>query len=195
MKIYIYRYGSLCEPDIIDAFKHIGLEVYEENAEVYNKNMLPSQAASIASATLAKEKYAFAFTINFFPWLSDVCQLLNITYISLIVDSPVLELYSNAISNSVNRIFLFDKMLFNEFKQYNKEHIFHIPLAANTSRTDELISHASDSDKKNMPVTYPSLAQHIRKNVRSIMLYFPIMKEVLLMELSIRSLKYTVLTL
>ena len=48
MKIYIYRYGSLCEPDIIDAFKHIGLEVYEENAEVYNKNMLPSQAASIA---------------------------------------------------------------------------------------------------------------------------------------------------
>lgn len=59
MKIYIYRYGSLCEPDIIDAFKHIGLEVYEENAEVYNKNMLPSQAASIASATLAKEKYAF----------------------------------------------------------------------------------------------------------------------------------------
>lgn len=148
MKIYIYRYGSLCEPDIIDAFKHIGLEVYEENAEVYNKNMLPSQAASIASATLAKEKYAFAFTINFFPWLSDVCQLLNITYISLIVDSPVLELYSNAISNSVNRIFLFDKMLFNEFKQYNKEHIFHIPLAANTSRTDELISYASDSDKK-----------------------------------------------
>ena len=121
MKIYIYRYGSLCEPDIIDAFKHIGLEVYEENAEVYNKNMLPSQAASIASATLAKEKYAFAFTINFFPWLSDVCQLLNITYISLIVDSPVLELYSNAISNSVNKIFLFDKMLFNEFKQYNKE--------------------------------------------------------------------------
>lgn len=56
-----------------------------------------------------KRKYAFAFTINFFPWLSDVCQLLNITYISLIVDSPVLELYSNAISNSVNKIFLLIK--------------------------------------------------------------------------------------
>ena len=79
--------------------------------------MLPSQAAAIASATLATDKYAYAFTINFFPWLSDVCQLLNITYISLIVDSPVLEFYSNAISNSVNKIFLFDKMIYNVFKQ------------------------------------------------------------------------------
>ena len=140
MKIYIYRYGSLCEPDIIDAFKRIGLEIVEESAEIYNKSIIPSESAALASSVLTKGGFAFAFTINFFPWLSDICQLLNITYISLIVDSPVLELYSNAISNPVNRIFLFDKMLYEEFEQYNKGHIFHMPLAANTSRTDEIIS-------------------------------------------------------
>lgn len=148
MKIYIYRYGSLCEPDIIDAFKRIGLEIVEESAEIYNKSIIPSESAALASSVLTKGGFAFAFTINFFPWLSDICQLLNITYISLIVDSPVLELYSNAISNPVNRIFLFDKMLYEEFEQYNKGHIFHMPLAANTSRTDEIISLASYSDKK-----------------------------------------------
>ena len=148
MKIYIYRYGSLCEPDIIDAFKRIGLEIVEESAEIYNKSIIPSESAALASSVLTKGGFAFAFTINFFPWLSDICQLLNITYISLIVDSPVLELYSNAISNPVNRIFLFDKMLYEEFEQYSKGHIFHMPLAANTSRTDEIISLASDSDKK-----------------------------------------------
>lgn len=148
MKIYIYKYGSLCEPDIIDAFKRIGLEIVEENAEIYNKSIVPSESAALASSVLTKGDFAFAFTINFFPWLSDICQLLNITYISLIVDSPVLELYSNAISNPVNRIFLFDKILFSEFEQYNKGHIFHMPLAANTSRTDKIISLASDSDKK-----------------------------------------------
>lgn len=42
MKIYIYRYGSLCEPDIIDAFKRIGLEIVEESAEIYNKSIIPS---------------------------------------------------------------------------------------------------------------------------------------------------------
>ena len=29
MKIYIYRYGSICEPDIIDAFKRLGFQVDE----------------------------------------------------------------------------------------------------------------------------------------------------------------------
>ena len=28
MKIYIYRYGSICEPDIIDSFKRLGLDVH-----------------------------------------------------------------------------------------------------------------------------------------------------------------------
>lgn len=37
MKIFMYRYGSLCEPDVIDAFRRIGLEVDEETAEIYNK--------------------------------------------------------------------------------------------------------------------------------------------------------------
>lgn len=55
MKIYIYRYGSLCEPDIIDAFKRIGLEIVEESAEIYNKSIIPSESAALASSVLIKE--------------------------------------------------------------------------------------------------------------------------------------------
>lgn len=146
MKIFIYRYGSLCEPDIIDAFRRIGLTVDEETAEIHNKSLTPSQCAEIVSPRLINEKYAFVFTINFFPWLSDLCQMLNITYISLIVDSPVLELYANALSNPVNRIFLFDNMLFGEFEPYNKGHIFHVPLATNMIRNDAVINNA-DADR------------------------------------------------
>lgn len=86
-------------------------------------------------------------------------------------------------------------MLYEEFEQYNKGHIFHMPLAANTSRTDEIISLASYSDKKNMPATYHSSAQPIRKNVHLITLYFPIMKEVLLTELLMHRLVCMVLIL
>ena len=64
---YIDRYGSLCEPDIIDAFKRIGLEIVEESAEIYNKSIIPSESAALASSVLTKGGFAFAFTINFFP--------------------------------------------------------------------------------------------------------------------------------
>lgn len=143
MKIFMYRYGSLCEPDVIDAFRRIGLEVDEETAEIYNKNLTPSQCAAIVAPRLTGNNYSFVFTINFFPWLSDICQITGLIYISLIVDSPVLELYSNALSNNVNRVFLFDRLLYNEFCRYNNGHIFHIPLATNLIRSNKVISSAS----------------------------------------------------
>lgn len=37
MNVLIYRYGSICEPDIIEAFKKMQLNVIEENAEITNK--------------------------------------------------------------------------------------------------------------------------------------------------------------
>lgn len=144
MKIFMYRYGSLCEPDVIDAFRRIGLEVDEETAEIYNKNLTPSQCAAIVAPRLTSNNYSFVFTINFFPWLSDICQITGLIYISLIVDSPVLELYSNALSNNVNRVFLFDRLLYNEFCRYNNGHIFHIPLATNLIRSNKVISSASE---------------------------------------------------
>lgn len=37
MKIYFYRYGSICEPDVIDSFKRLGLDVDEETIEISKK--------------------------------------------------------------------------------------------------------------------------------------------------------------
>lgn len=117
MKIYIYRYGSICEPDIIDSFKRLGLDVHEECMEIFDKNLTPSECIKRTASDIVDGGYSFVFTINFFPWLSEVCNIANIVYISLIVDSPVLELYSESLSNPCNRIFLFDLMLYKEFAE------------------------------------------------------------------------------
>lgn len=145
MKIFIYRYGSICEPDVIEAFKRIGFDIDEETIEIYNKTPLTADCIKTVSPKLLNGGYSFVFTINFFPWLSDLCQITNLTYMSLIVDSPVLELYSDSIKNSCNRIFLFDRILFNEFADLNPGHIFHIPLATNVLRNDAVIRQASSA--------------------------------------------------
>lgn len=145
MKIFIYRYGSICEPDVIDAFKRLGVTVDEETAEIHNKNMTPSECVNVVSKRLSPGAYSFVFTINFFPWLSDVCNILKLPYLSLIVDSPVLELYANSLKNPCNRIFLFDRELYNEFAPRNPDCVFHIPLATNCVRNDTVISQADDT--------------------------------------------------
>lgn len=140
MKMFIYRYGSICEPDVIDAFRRIGFTVNEETIEIQKKDLTPSDCIKHVSPKLSADTYAFVFSINFFPWLSDLCNILKLPYLSLIVDSPVLELYAHALKNSCNRIFLFDRELYNEFAPKNPSCVFHIPLATNCVRNDHVIA-------------------------------------------------------
>ena len=131
MNLLFYRYGSICEPDVMESFKHLGFHVDEDTREIYNKKLMPSECISELGKTLQAKKYAFVFTINFFPHISDLCNILGIPYLSLIVDSPVLELFSTSLANKCNRVFLFDRRLYEDFSLVNPECIFHIPLATN----------------------------------------------------------------
>lgn len=124
MRVLIYRYGSICEDDVIDSLKRLGIKVDEERAEIYNKELTPSDGLALMRKWVDKNNYAFIFTINFFPWIAELCQIIKVRYISLIVDSPVLELYSNSIKREYNRVFLFDEELYKEFSPKNPSGVF-----------------------------------------------------------------------
>ena len=143
MNILFYRYGSICEPDLISAFNEYGIKVFEYEIEIVNKDMFPAQRASLFSRALFERDYGFVFSINFFPEISDVCNIFKIPYMCLIVDSPVLELYSKSLANPCNRVFLFDRELYKEFHPVNPDCIFHIPLATNTASWDKVIQNSS----------------------------------------------------
>lgn len=143
MKAFIYRYGSVCEPDIMETLNRLQFQVVEETVEMYDKEILPTRSMNISRQHFDENQFAFAITVNFFPWLSDLCNIYKITYISIIVDSPVLELYSDSIRNSCNRIFMFDSALYKEFISYNQEGIFYMPLAANVVHCDEICEKAT----------------------------------------------------
>lgn len=147
MKILFYRYGSICEPDLIECFRAAGIEVHENNVQISQKKIKPSDIVAQLSDEFTKETYMFVFSINFFPAVSDVCQIYNIPYICWTVDSPVLELFSPSLSNSVNRVFFFDRAQFEYFGK-GKDNCFYMPLATNVSRWQKVIGSATENDKR-----------------------------------------------
>mgnify|MGYP000032756085 FL=1 len=147
MNILFYRYGSICEPDIIASFKHLGFRITEDTREVYNKQLLPSDCIKGLNELLKQDTYSFVFSINFFPSVSDVCNIWGIPYLCLIVDSPVLELFSTSLANPCNKIFLFDRQLYNDFHHINPDGIFHIPLATNVRDNYATATMASAADR------------------------------------------------
>ncbi len=148
MKILFYRYGSICEPDIIDAFHEYGFEITEVTTEVYTKNFPPAEGVALVSRILMDTPHDAVFTINFFPFIAEVCNIMKLRYISWIVDSPVLELYSPAVSNPWNRIFLFDRSLYHEISPMNPDCVFYLPLAVNVNQKQNAIKNAPVAQRK-----------------------------------------------
>lgn len=147
MNILFYRYDSICEPDLIEVLTGLGHEITQLTEEMTNKELGPEGQFRQISEALKKQSYHMVFSINFFPVVSEVCNIFRVPYACWIVDSPVMELYSHSIRNTWNRIFLFDYALYEEFVQENPERIFYLPLGANYERLDVLMETITEEDK------------------------------------------------
>ena len=148
MNILLYRYGSICEPDILESFQRIGLTVIEEKTEITQKSISNAQRVQLVEKAIKNHNPIFVFSINFYPAIAEICQIYQTPYFCWTVDSPVPELFSESICRRTNRIFLFDAAQYRRFAPYNPNCIFHLPLASATERFDKVIATITDMDHK-----------------------------------------------
>lgn len=139
MKVLIHRYNSICEPDYIEAFKSLNIEVIEDTAEMTDKSIPIERKVETLAEEILTHQPMFVFSINFFPYISMVCEKLGAIYVCVSVDCPVPELFNEQIRNKCNRIFLFDYMQYMDIVDENPECIFHLPLGVNVDRINDTI--------------------------------------------------------
>lgn len=148
MKVLFHRYNSICEPDYIEAFRALGLEVIEDREEMEQKNIGIEQRVASLGEQILTQQPLFVFSINFYPYISMVCEKLKTKYVCISVDCPVQELYSVQIRNACNRVFLFDQRQYLDVVNENPDGIFSMPLGADVARLDELLGVMDPEEKK-----------------------------------------------
>lgn len=132
MNILFYRYGSICEEDILRCFIGSGHKCITIEDEITDKTITGADSLRLVDEKIQQGSFDCVFTVNFYPSISDLCNVYHIRYVSWIVDSPVLELFASSISNEWNRVFVFDREQYREIHRYNPGRIFHYPLAVDT---------------------------------------------------------------
>lgn len=138
MNMIFYRYNSVCEPDYIDAFKGMGINVIEDDDGMDNSLNISSKIHKIGEL-IADYAPLFIFSINYFPFISIICDKLGVIYMAETVDCPVFEIYHNSIRNKNNRLFLFDYAQYLSIKDYNSEGTFYLPLGSPIERNSRLL--------------------------------------------------------
>ncbi len=142
MNILFYRYGSICEEDIFKCFQLSGHSCKTIENEIYDKSITGADTLKLVDDALSKGSYDCVFSINFYPAISDLCNIYHLRYICWIVDSPVLELFNVAIKNPWNRVFVFDRAMYEDIHAFNPGCIFHYPLAVDVSSKQNVIKSA-----------------------------------------------------
>ena len=139
MNILVYRWNSYNYIDIIATFQSMGhqVDVIEQELESYDED---ESFAARLHGILQQKNYDFVFTVNYFAVISGVCQQMGIKYVSWSCDSPLLSMYHKNVFLDCNYFFLFDKTNYLEFKGMGVKHIWHLPLAVDTNRLDELFA-------------------------------------------------------
>lgn len=144
--VLCFEFGGFGEKYIVDSFNRLGYRTitYMCNTKNYDydKELFQQVIEYVKNPDVD-----IVFSINFLPIISKVCQIYKKIYISWVYDSPELHLYSSAIKNTVNRIFLFDKKQYLRFYRQNPNNIFHLPLGTQPL-TDVGIETITDDERK-----------------------------------------------
>jgi spore maturation protein CgeB len=154
MKILVYEFKGWPMIDYINSLVLLGYkvntilnsteEVYEYDEEFYTR----------MQRNIDSFKPNIVFSLNYFPYVSALCEKNNVKYISWAFDNPLLYLYSETAKNKCNYLFMFDKSQYEEFKSYGFEHVYYLPLSANVERLDKIKLTDADMRKYSSEVSF-----------------------------------------
>lgn len=137
MKILFLDSPSFGKLDIITAFQKKGYDIdlfYHEKLHEYNCREFNEYFDNF----VAKVTYDFAFSLNYYPAISNGCNRNGLKYLAFTYDSPLVSLYSYTLINPCNYIFLFDKTTYLEFANEGIQTVYYLPFCANTDRLSQM---------------------------------------------------------
>ncbi len=137
-KALIYRWKAYNQRDVEEALQNAGIEL--AFFDLAYKSMDEDDAfEEKVIRFLREDAFDFVFSINYFTILSNACERAGVPYISWLCDSRLLTMHNNSVFNACNRIFVFDRVDYAEFRRLGAK-VFYLPLAANAARMDRVRS-------------------------------------------------------
>ncbi len=147
MKILLYDMGAFTQNDIMSALDEMGI-AYENVLYKLKDIQKDPYFEKRIKEILSEGVFDAVFSVNFFPVLARICNDMSIKYIAWSYDSPLREKdLEETIGLPCNYVFLFDR---EECKKWNRKgcrNVYHMPLAVNTKRLDELQVTEEDKQK------------------------------------------------
>lgn len=115
MKILFYQWHSFMNEGVERAWKQLGIE-YDTLFYQQSDWEVDDGIVDLLEKKLKQKKYDMVFSINYAPLVSMVCEGEQVRYVSWVYDAPIHIRNIETMKNSCNRIFFFDRIQAEEYK-------------------------------------------------------------------------------
>lgn len=138
MNILFLDWDCFGKEDTLSTFKALGHHYTCFFHEDYQE-MTSESFTSAFTQAVSTEQFDCCFSYNYYPLLATCCKNASIKYISFVYDSPYVMLYSYTLVYPTNYVFLFDSMLYQQFKSNGIHTVYYMPLPSNPYKIDSLL--------------------------------------------------------
>ena len=139
MNILYYAWKEYTYEDAVSVLRSLGHKLTVDNT-AYKTFDEDDRLISTILSRVKTSGSDIIFSFNYFPDLSRVADRSGIPYVSWCYDSPLLTLESKTLTNSCNRVFLFDYELYRRYRDSGVDTVYYLPLACNIQRLGSAVN-------------------------------------------------------
>lgn len=151
--VLIFEWNSITHKESIYAFEALGFECHTYktpyNSWVYDEDFLDQ-----VNRHLDLNSFDMVFSVNYFAMVAEACYIHDTPYVAWCYDSPTYIGDLRYLRYPTNHVFLFDSMETEEYITKGCTNVYHMPLAVNVKRLDNIICTSEDISKYQASVSF-----------------------------------------
>ena len=148
MRLMLYEWDAFMQTDMEDVLRRMNIDY-----RVFWYPFIPKLTDEDAyfekhfCEALAAGEYDAVFSFNFKSVVAKCCDRMHVPYMAWVFDSPFgISEREDILRLPMNHIFIFDRYVYRQLKARGIDTVYHLPLAVNLERLDQI--RLSDSDRK-----------------------------------------------
>jgi len=153
MRLVLYSWEAYNEQILLNALRKGGhdIVVFKEKCNNYTRDLIFGEKLLNC---IYQNKCEGVISFNYIPIISMICDVTKTKYYSWIYDCPHLTLYAKTTTLECNRIGVFDKEMAESLRNRGVMTAFHLPLATDVEKFDEVINSFSGGTKYDADVSF-----------------------------------------
>lgn len=153
MKILFFQWNAYMQKDVEMCFRKMNID-YKTISYNFRSSEEDDYFARKFPAKLLEDHYDAVFSMNFHPFVADICYQYRVKYISWTYDSPLHFKRINTLQYETNYAFFFDKLEYERHKANGFHRVFYLPLAIPTERFDSMEITDNDREKFSSDISF-----------------------------------------